>query len=448
MYIMKKQYLHNIKPTYLLLISLLTVLAGCEKKSIAFGENLAESYTNIIVIDTLAPLISTIRSDSFVTSNTGTVLLGNYKDEIFGSVNARSFFQFSIPSATEIPKDAIFDSLTLKLSLTKQYYGDTNIVQLISVHELNAKLEYGGENTGFYNTSAVSYSDISLGSKEFSPKPNKIDSLEIRLSDAKGQEFLNRLEDKTAELTDENSFLQYFKGLAITTAATPSSIIAYSATDTTLKMRLYYKERGVVFSNKFVDFNLANPELQFNQVAVDRSSSILSTIPKNSEISSAQLGHASYLQSATGILAKIRFPSLPDLLQIKKTGKILKAQLIIKPLAGSFNSLYRLPTELNLFTTDKTNAFGAALTDNTTTTATTQNGNLYIDDLYGENTSYTYDITTYLQQQITLNPNLENGLLLYPPSATAANTFNRLIIGDNTTGKSKIQVKIFFLAVD
>lgn len=448
MCIMKKQYRYNVRMAWLLLISLFTGLAGCEKKSIAFGENLAESYTNIIVIDTLTPVISTVRSDSFLTSNTSTALVGNYKDEIFGSINARSFFQLSIPTVIDIPKDAIFDSLTLRLLLTKQYYGDTSIPQQISVHELSAKLEYSEESSGFYNTSSIPYEAIPLGTKEFNPKPNKNDSVEIRLSDTRGQEFLARLKDKTAELTDQTLFLQYFKGLAITTSAAPSSIIAYSTTDSTLKMRLYYTERGVVFSQKFVDFNLINPELQFNQVAIDRNNSILSGVPKNAEIPSAQLGHASYLQSATGVFTKIKFPSLPDLLQVKKTGKILKAQLIIKPLAGSFSSIYRLPPELNLFTTDKSNIFGSALTDNATGTAVTQNGNLYIDALYGENTNYTYDITSYLQQQIIVSPGLLNGLLLYPPSASAANTFNRLVIGDNTTVKSRISVKIFFLAVD
>ncbi|MEO6000503.1 MAG: hypothetical protein ABIN89_26910, partial [Chitinophagaceae bacterium] len=68
---------------------------------------------------------------------------------------------------------------------------------------------------------------------------------------------------------------------------------------------------------------------------------------------------------------------------------------IIKPLAGSFNKVYRLPTDLNLFTTDKNNLLGSALTENSST-GTIQNGNLTIDNLYGENTGYTCDITTSL----------------------------------------------------
>ncbi|MEO6000976.1 MAG: DUF4270 family protein [Chitinophagaceae bacterium] len=252
---------------------------------------------------------------------------------------------------------------------------------------------------------------------------------------------------EAAALSIQTYFLQYFKGLTVSTSATPSSIINYSATDSMLRMRLYYRERSITFIQKFVGFNLINPELQFNQVTIDRTNTILSTFQKNTEIFAAQLGHASYVQSATGIFTKITFLTLPDLLQIKKTGKILKVQLIIKPLAGSFNKVYRLPTDLNLFTTDKNNLLGSALAENSST-GTIQNGNLTIDNLYGENTSYTCDITTSLQKLITLNPNLGNGFLLYPPTTGSTNIFNRLIIGDNTTGTSKVQVKIFFLAVD
>ncbi len=445
---MIKQHLNNFRFAYALLIIGIPCFLACEKKSIAFGENLAESYTNIIVIDSVTPSISTIRSDSFLTSNTNTIQLGNFKDSIFGSINARSFFHFNIPAVTTIGADAIFDSLTLKLVLTKDYYGDTSITQQINVNELTSKIEYTGENTGFYNTSSIPYSSIPLGTKQYNPKPNKTDTLEIRLSDAKGREFLKKLEDQASEVTDQTYFLEYFKGIALSTAATPSSIIGYSATDSTLKLRLYYTERDVTFSHKFIDFNFTNPQLQFNQITIDRSNTVLASLPKNTEIPSLQLGHAAYLQPITGLFTKIRFPSLPDLLLIKQSGKILKAQLIIKPVTGTFSNIYRLPPELNLVTTDKYNSYGTALTNGSTTSSTAQNGSLTIDDVYGENTNYTYDVTNYLQQQITVNPLLGNGLLLYPPTTTSNKSFNRLVIGDNASGKDKIQLKIFYLAVD
>ena len=73
---MVKHFLRNISTTCVLFVFLMCFLAGCEKKSISFGENLAESYTNILIIDSLTPLISTVKSDSFITSGTITVMAG------------------------------------------------------------------------------------------------------------------------------------------------------------------------------------------------------------------------------------------------------------------------------------------------------------------------------------------------------------------------------------
>jgi hypothetical protein len=446
----QKRYLQYSHLACILFIFLIPCFFSCEKKSISFGENLAESYTNIIVIDSVTPQITTIRSDSFLTNNTGILQIGNFNDAVFGSINARSYFQLNLPPVTAIPTDAIFDSLTLRMQLTKDFYGDTSVVQQVNVNELTSKLDYSGNNNGFYNTSFIPFSTTPLGSAQFSPRPNRIDSLVIRLADSKGQEILRKIKNQDIQMSQQTYFLQYLRGLTVSTSSKPSSIISYSATDSTLLMRLYYTEKGVVFSHKYLDFKFTNPELQFKQITLDRSNTVLASIPKNTEIPSKQLNNAAYLQSLTGVVTKISFPTLSNLLLIKQTGKILKAQLFVRPLSGTYdNNRYRLPPQLNLITTDKTNGYGSALTDPSSTSSTAQTGNLTIDNIYQTNTNYTFDVTSYLQQQIHVNPALLDGLLLYPPTSVATRSFTRLVIGDNTTAnKSKIQLKIFFLAVD
>jgi hypothetical protein len=69
---------------------------------------------------------------------------------------------------------------------------------------------------------------------------------------------------------------------------------------------------------------------------------------------------------------------------------------------------------------------------------------LFVDNIFGENTGYTFDITSFLQQQIRLNAVQQDGLLIYAPSASA---FNRIITGDRDAGKSRIQVKIYYVVV-
>jgi len=52
----------------------------------------------------------------------------------------------------------------------------------------------------------------------------------------------------------------------------------------------------------------------------------------------------------------------------------------------------------------------------------TETGNLNIDYLNANNTSYSYDVTSYLVSQISLVGIYQNGLLLIPPSTTRYST--------------------------
>jgi hypothetical protein len=79
---------------------------------------------------------------------------------------------------------------------------------------------------------------------------------------------------------------------------------------------------------------------------------------------------------------------------------------------------------LNLANTTQANTIGTTISAGT--------GNLVIDYLYGANTAYTYDITTYIQQTILagVQSNANNGILLTVPSPAYNTTFNRVIVGD------------------
>lgn len=425
---------------------LLTLIA-CEKKDISFGEQFAESYTNIVLIDTVTPQLSTYKLDSFSTSGSGTLITGSFNDVAFGSITARSYFQLGIPSffAQEIPSTAIYDSLTFILKPDDQYYGDTTIAQTISVHELTSTLAFAPEKTQFYNTTSFPYNPTPLGSKTFNPQPKKMDSLEIRLPDVKGNELFTKLKTKSTDVTNQENFLRYFKGLAVVSSPTPAALLSFKVSDSALCMRVYYHEMGATgIVKRYIQFPVTNSHLQFNQLTINRAGTPIAGLPNGfSEVPASATGHAAYMQYATGLFGKITFPSLHNLLNIDKAGKILKAELIIKPLAGSFNKEpYRIPSQLYLGRTDNKNNTGGLITD---VNGIPQSGNLVIDDLFGENTNYSYDVTAFLQQQIFVNEAIREGLVIYSPSTS---TFNRLILGDETTGKSRIQLKIYYLVVD
>src|SRR5690349_16958179 len=110
--------------TSLLLLSLLS----CYKREIQFGNDMADSHTRVLVIDTVTPVLSTYVLDSFPTSGNNIMEVGRYKDPILGTVSAATYFQVTVPSsaATNFPDGAIYDSLVLIMKSNGYYYGDTS----------------------------------------------------------------------------------------------------------------------------------------------------------------------------------------------------------------------------------------------------------------------------------------------------------------------------------
>ncbi len=410
-------------------------LGACNKKEIPFGENFVESFTDIMIIDTLTPVISTYKLDSFPTSGTGTLLVGSFKDTVFGQTNTSSFFQIGLPTFS-INREDLYDSLTLILSPNNEYYGDTTVTQQISVHELTQTIALPTGRFQFYNNRpAFASSPSPLGQRSLKPRPSRSDSIEIRLSDVKGAELFQKLIDRTTEVQNQENFLRYFRGITLKSTPSNAAITGYNVGDTTLKMRLYYRERNITSAKRYIDFPVINTSLQHNLITANRSGTPLKNLPAGFPVvPSSLLDSAAYVQSASGLYGRVSFPSLQNLLNIDKSGRILRAELIIKPVPRSFVTPYRLPAQLNLSLTDRTNAIGPVQAT----------ANLFTDFLTGDNTGYTFDLTAYLQNQITVNVVNQQGLLIYSNSAT---DFSRLVIGDEKSGRSRIQVRIFYLVI-
>lgn len=421
---------------------LLFALVACQKKSISFGGEFTESFTNIVQIDTLTAALSTFRLDTFATSGSGVAIVGRFSDPVFGTTVVSSYQQLRIPyTIPTISAQAIFDSLSLYLTPTKDYYGDTTLTQQINVHELTQTLAYRPQETLLYNNNTFSYDPTPLGTRSFTFSPSRTDSLLIRLSDTKGNELFTKLKEKSDDVTLQDYFLRYLKGLVLVPSVSSSEIINYKAADADFKMRLYYHELTASgISQRYIEFPFYNPGLQFNNIAINRTAAPLNSLPASGfpEVPSASLDHKAFMQYGAGLFAKVSFPSLQDLYNIDVSGKILKAELIIKPAPGTYDkTIYSLPEIISLRSIEKNNMFR-------TSGSTFLQGYLVYDDLFGDNTGYTVDITSFLQKQIQINEEIREGLIVYLPSMSS---FDRMIIGDKTTGKYGIQLKVYYLVI-
>ena len=428
------------------LVTLLFFISSCEKQNITFGSDFVDnSITNIVLVDTTTVDIATIQVDSSISSNTNTILAGKFADAQFGTINAQSFLQLGLPVASyDIPDGSVFDSIEVVMRLNKSFYGDTLATYNLSVYQLNDPITYPANQFGFYNTNTRTYNSTALGSNQWTIQPGIRDTLSIRLANSLGLDLFNKLQAKDPTVTSIGEFINYFKGLAIAGGSNNNLLVGFSDS---LTMRLHYHKPAVFEQTAVISFGINQANYQFNNITVDRTGKATAGLAASRILPSTQTNNMGFAQYITGSMVKIRFPYIRDLYLLPNFIKIIKAQLIIKPVQNSFTGIYRLPPYLRLAVTDQYNLIGANLSLASSASASNvQYGNLYIDNLYGTSTEYTYDVTSYLQAQIATSLNNQNGLLILPPNPTAI--FNRVLIANGVNNAAvKTVVKIYYASV-
>ncbi len=446
----------------LLLSATVFFFASCTKPDIQFGQELINiTNTQIVMVDTFAPKVSTVYIDSFITSGKAVGLTGGYTDPLFGKTSAQCYLELAPPpyvkdnSGTGVsPYDnTIFDSLSLIIKLQKgNYYGDTTKTIQINVDRLSQLITPPNNGTSLYNVNTTPIiTNNTLGTGTFIIYPARTDTLAIRLKDNLGLELYNKLKNSNdIDVQNAVNFLQYFNGLRISSPALSNLVIGFK--DSVI-MRLHYRKFGMFVTNEHVDFTVGNSSHQYNNITVDRTGTPLAGINSvNREIASETTNNKSYLQAVTGSMIKITFPSLFDIKQLPSFVKLMNARLIIRPIQNSYN-FYSLPPQLRLsVTSTAANIIGNDISAQSANgSAAAQYGNLTIDYLNGLNTNYSYDLTAYFKA--LLNSNVayylgsHNGILVSPPSNSFETSFNRMIIGNNGNILGKVELQIYYAAV-
>lgn len=424
--------------------------SGCKKADIKFGEEFLDNdITQIYKTDSFGVDVSTVYLDSFVTSNKGAVLVGAYTDPLFGTVTTASYFEMTPPYYVDPANytGTTFDSIVLILKPTiGSHYGDSTKPLTVNAYELKDSISTPENVYSIYNTANFNTKPALLGSTGTIIRPNA-DSIIIRLNDAMGNDFLNRLKSTTdPTMKSAAAFLSFFKGIKLTTNSTSEMIVACS--DAVI-MRLHYKLNTINNQHGYTDFTVANKLHQFNNISIVRSGPISTLGPANRVIPSTATGNTSYCQAATGSMIKLTFPTIKDVLKIPNFAKVLKASLIIRPVKSSYSTTFSLPFNMRLSTTDANNKIGEDLAYVTNNGAVAiQYGLLQTDYFQGDKTFYTYDLTEYVKHILrtsTITPG--EGLLFTPPTPDFENQFARVAIGNRNNSLGKIELQIYYAAV-
>ena len=413
-------------------VSLLFITACVENsEEPTLGEEYIDSQTNLISVDSFTVDFSTIIFDALITSNSGTILVGNYSDDVFGKISSKSYFQLDIPSYYDIETIDRYDSLQLVLNYGSYSFGDTTKTQKLYVHQLREKLEYE-EGVIIHSNVSLDYNPTPIGSIEFKPEDrNSADTLAIKIDDEIGLDLFTKLRDNNESISSIDNFISYFYGLVLVAdEESNSNITAFIATDDMVKMRLFTTRETLPEVELFYDFDLYDDTKQFNEITHDFTSTPLSSlVEQETPLPSSETDGLVYLQGGTGVAIKVKFPTISDLLLYER-GAIIDAKLFITPKENSYGTI-PLPEELATYTADIFNRVDESI----------GSSSLDVDELYQENTVYTFDLTSYINERVEagyFDPT-DSIIITLSTDDALGTTFNRLIV-DMKNLKTKLRI--------
>jgi len=168
------------------------------------------------------------------------------------------------------------------------------------------------------------------------------------------------------------------------------------------------------------------------------------TIPSRQadKVSSSKTNNETYLQAGTGILTRFEIPYLKNLLELYPNVRILKAELVIAPVRNTYKTI-KLPDKISLYATDDVNRFGSPILD--MNTGTVQIGVRVIDEIYQEDTHYTFDVTNYIAAKLLEQTDNIPALLVSITPNDVYRTTDRLVIGSQQNSSNKVKLIIYYM---
>jgi len=433
--------------TFYLICVLCLPFFSCDKVDVTFADSANENDPNVSYHEDYKVNIETLKADSFVTSGHNVFMVGTHTNTSFGKISANSYAEIQFPSDNSLKsKNVVFDSLELTLTPNGNYYGDTTAPFKLSVYQLAEKIENEDEsNTSFYYPRTFAYNPVAIGQTITTIQPNRKKEITIRLSDAIGQEWLTKLKNNTTEIQSQEAFTDYFKGICIATDSVFNKTLYYFASpDTSTIIRLHYKEKGATVVEKELAFKYVAAK-QFNNIRYNFTGTPFASFSsfKKQVKGSDVMANKAYINNNIPCYTKITFPNLLSLKELYPFIKIIRAELEIKPSPGTYNYPYTLPSALQIYVSNSDNNFDGYVMD---VSGSTQNGNLAFDNLYGENTRYTFDVTNFVTTVLNEGRFSTKAIFVGARSQLNDDETSRLIINDQQ-GQNGIKLKLYVLGL-
>ncbi len=416
---------------------LICILYSCwDENSVAGKKWVESSFTNIYT-DTCTVELSTILLDSIPTSGDTLAQIGHYKDDLRGDLFSSFYTEYLIPSGSiSENSDYAYDSLTITLIPSNNYLGDTLAVpQTMYIHQLKEVIDLDTEYK--YNVSDIAYDPEPLTTFTFTPYHGRKDTIERRLPDELGDSIFNMLKNGDLRLSNQDYFRSFFNGLAFFGDRSDNCINGFQVNDNSFCIKLYYRRLDATTTEQVIVFK-PNTIYNFNKIEHDRTGTPFQEMESGREnvFPSEESEHLVYMQALSGIYVNIEFPYLSNLNKLGELAAIESAVLCLYPVQNTYGDQAPLPESLYLYTTND-----EYVTDEY---SDVQSGSLVVDEVYSEDTYYSFDITSFLQYNLGTSGTSRQKLMLMMPGDQFYSTVDGVIFGDREHPTSNSRLYILY----
>jgi hypothetical protein len=341
--------------------------------------------------------------------------------------------------------------------------GDTlNNDMHLSIHQLEERIKapYVVGTEMYYNTTSFAYNPEPIAKATFPIRPSNtasgvtidggiaVEPIRVTLPYDLGKNLFDSIANKADIFTSNEKFLDYFKGLVFVADKDVKTIVGFK-TDTTFKINLHYHVQEEFKTDKVLTFSI-NTSNQFNSIIADRTGTNLQPdMFTDNEIESHLTGNMSFISAGDGLYTKIEFPNLHDILLMSSYGIVERAILEVRPVYGTYQEYITLPTSLTISASTESGESESVLND---LQGQTQGGSLVIDQQFWDKTLYTFDVTSFVHNQMSASADQKLFLTLKLSGSEMQNSTVRLVIGDsdhaitvgNVTYYNRIKLALYY----
>ena len=425
------------------LVTLIIALCACQDENSQLGRSLVESSFYNVYADTCSVDISTILLDSIQTQGDSICQLGHYKDDSWGEVSAAYYAEFSTADFTPNAEYSYtLDSLVLRLMPSGHFWGDTLTQQRINVYQLKYPIVLDNDDA-LYTTTTLQTEDTPLFSFTFSPRPGRKKEIVVRFPDKMAQQWLDEIVARDESFDSQEKFKKKFPGLVFVPETSGQCITGFLVNDSAMSLNLHYHE----VSNQRVEQTLTfsvNTEYAYTGIHHDRTNTPLAPLQSGIEnlIHSSDLNYRAYMQGMTGYYNQLEFPFLNDLQNAGEIVSIESATLYLYPLFKSYNAVNQLPEDIRLYITNENNVLEDYVYGSDGVTV--QTGNLTIDERYGKETYYSFDLTEFIRNNFGTWGMKRQKLLMSLTDEESSTTFNQVIFSNDPSLDRQCRLDVRF----